>query len=181
MGDEDGVVRDCLSGLDPDVTGTDLPDRQTQYVGQWIRGEFRSPNLHISRKLTLLALERFEYIPPGGDIRAVPAELLSPHHFGRRGYAGLAGVMGRMRWDAPAPAIRTEFTKPEKGRYLHLQWDEAGLRINRPITHYEAAHLQDFPDDYLWCGSKSEIARQIAEATPSGVSATLARHIKDFL
>ena len=36
------------------------------------------------------------------------------------------------------------------------------------ITHYEAALLQDFPEDYLWCGSKIEIAKQIGNAVPSG-------------
>lgn len=60
--------------------------------------------------------------------------------------------MGRLRWDRLAVTIRTEFFRPEKGRFLHP--DE-----QRPLTHYEAALIQGFPDGYLWCGSKASIAR----------------------
>jgi DNA (cytosine-5)-methyltransferase 1 len=88
-----------------------------------------------------------------------------------------------MRWDAPSLTIRTEFFKPEKGQYLHPQWDANDVtnRVNRVITHYEASLLQDFPKDYLWCGSKTEIAKQIGNAVPSGLAAAIARHIKQYL
>ena len=48
----------------------------------------------------------------------------------------------------PASAtIRTEFFKPEKGRYLHPT-------ANRVISHREAARLQSFPDWYLFEGNE---------------------------
>ncbi|MFB9386582.1 hypothetical protein ACFFTK_25815 [Pseudonocardia petroleophila] len=42
--------------------------------------------------------------------------------------------------------VRTEFLKPEKGQYLHPQWDHdhPEKRVNRVITHLDAALLQDF-------------------------------------
>ena len=91
--------------------------------------------------------------------------------------------MGRMRWDAPSLTIRTEFFKPEKGQYLHPQWDreDPTRRVNRVITHLEAASLQDFPRDYLWCGSKVGIARQIGNAVPVGLAAAIARHLRQYL
>jgi DNA (cytosine-5)-methyltransferase 1 len=55
--------------------------------------------------------------------------------------------------------IRTEFFKPEKGRYLHPT-------EHRALTHHEAARIQGFPDDYKWVGSKASIARQIGNAVP---------------
>ena len=82
--------------------------------------------------------------------------------------------MGRMRWDMPAPAIRPEFFKPEKGRYLHPE-------LNRAISHYEATLLQGFPPDYQWCGSRTEIAHQIGNATPVQLAAAIAKHIRLFL
>ena len=91
--------------------------------------------------------------------------------------------MGRMRWDAPSLTIRTEFFKPEKGQYLHPQWDakDPRKRLNRVITHYEASLLQDFPEDFLWCGSKTEIARQIGNAVPVGLASAVAKHVRSHL
>jgi DNA (cytosine-5)-methyltransferase 1 len=88
-----------------------------------------------------------------------------------------------MRWDAPSLTIRTEFFKPEKGQYLHPQWDrdDASARVNRVITHYEASLLQDFPKDFLWCGSKIEIAKQIGNAVPVGLAQAIARHLRNYL
>ncbi|BBU24299.1 DNA-methyltransferase Dcm [Mycobacterium xenopi] len=82
--------------------------------------------------------------------------------------------MGRLHWDRPAVTIRTEFWKPEKGRYLHPT-------ANRPITHLEAARLQGFPDDYLWYGTKSEIGRQIGNAVPIMLARGIATHIAFLL
>jgi DNA (cytosine-5)-methyltransferase 1 len=70
--------------------------------------------------------------------------------------------------------IRTEFFKPEKGRYLHP--DE-----HRAISHLEAARLQGFPDDFKWCGSKVEIAKQIGNAVPIPLAKALAEHMAECL
>ncbi|CAM00880.1 DNA-cytosine methyltransferase [Saccharopolyspora erythraea NRRL 2338] len=88
--------------------------------------------------------------------------------------SGSADVMGRLHWDRPAVTIRTEFYKPEKGRYLHPEAD-------RPITHMEAALLQDFPMDFKWCGSKIEIARQIGNAVPVGLARAIAGQVYRYL
>ncbi|MFD8789933.1 MULTISPECIES: DNA cytosine methyltransferase [Streptomyces] len=74
----------------------------------------------------------------------------------------------------PSVTIRTEFYKPEKGRYLHPLQD-------RPITHYEAALIQGFPEDYLWHGTKIEIARQIGNAVPVGLARAVAEAIHQRL
>jgi DNA (cytosine-5)-methyltransferase 1 len=82
--------------------------------------------------------------------------------------------MGRLEWDKPALTIRTEFFKPEKGRYLHPEQ-------HRPITHWEAARIQTFPDDFKFCGSKIEIARQIGNAVPPKLAEAVARELKRVL
>jgi DNA (cytosine-5)-methyltransferase 1 len=74
--------------------------------------------------------------------------------------------MGRLSWDRPSVTIRTEFVKPEKGRYLHPSEDRA-------ITLQEGARLQGFEDDYLWCGTKTDIARQIGNAVPIALGAAI--------
>jgi DNA (cytosine-5)-methyltransferase 1 len=84
-----------------------------------------------------------------------------------------------MRWDSPSLTIRTEFFKPEKGQYLHPQWDsdDPSRRVNRPITHQEAALIQTFPEDFLWCGTKIEIARQIGNAVPPQLAKAIAEAV----
>jgi DNA (cytosine-5)-methyltransferase 1 len=78
--------------------------------------------------------------------------------------------MGRLEWDRPSVTIRTEFFKPEKGRYLHPE-------EHRAISHHEAARLQGFPDTFEWCGTKLQIARQIGNAVPVELAQGLARHL----
>lgn len=79
--------------------------------------------------------------------------------------------MGRLRWDKPSVTIRTEFTKPEKGRYLHPSEDRA-------ITLYEGAVLQGFPDDYRWVGTRTEISRQIGNAVPIELGKAIASQLR---
>jgi len=87
---------------------------------------------------------------------------------------GSGDVMGRLREGAPSVTVRTEFFKPEKGRYLHPT-------VDRPITHYEAALLQGFPPTFKWCGSKTEIARQIGNAVPIPLGRKIAEAIYRYL
>jgi DNA (cytosine-5)-methyltransferase 1 len=82
--------------------------------------------------------------------------------------------MGRLWWDRPSATIRTEFFKPEKGRYLHPT-------AHRPITHREAARLMGFPDDFVFRGSKTDIARQIGNAVPPHLAAAMARTVAEVL
>ena len=82
--------------------------------------------------------------------------------------------MGRLVWNRPSVTIRTEFVKPEKGRYLHPDEDRA-------ITLMEGARLQGFDDDYLWCGAKNQIAKQIGNAVPIQLGAAIAGQILEAI
>ena len=59
--------------------------------------------------------------------------------------------------------IRTEFYKPEKGRYLHPV-------AHRPITHREAARLQGFDDEFEFIGKRIEVGIQIGNAVPPALA-----------
>jgi DNA (cytosine-5)-methyltransferase 1 len=168
-------------GKVPEVpTSTQLPSSTVEFFGERIPGIFKGLDIHLGRMPTLLSRQRYDHVPPGGGRFDVPDHLL-PRCW-REKPTGTTDVMGRMRWSMPSHTIRTEFFKPEKGAYLHPQWDEEGLhRVNRPITHYEAAQLQDFPNKYLWCGSKIQIAKQIGNAVPVALAKALATHINQYL
>ncbi|MGE5572095.1 MAG: DNA cytosine methyltransferase [Bacteroidota bacterium] len=132
-------------------------------------------NWHIGRNPTARSLERYKCVPPGGNrfdlIRKRPD--LAPSCWLRK-KSGSTDVFGRLEWDKPALTIRTEFFKPEKGRYLHPEAD-------RPLTHREAALLQSFPEDFVFIGSKIEVARQIGNAVPPRLAQAVAERVKELL
>jgi DNA (cytosine-5)-methyltransferase 1 len=154
------TVRDAIGSAAKSVRTRDLPS-QTSTVALSNRtievpGTFLTSELHVTRQFTDLSMRRFEAIPEGGNRRDLPDDLLAPCWIG---HDGSHDVMGRLHWDRPSVTIRTEFWKPEKGRYLHPV-------ANRPITHMEAALLQGFPKNFKWCGTKVAIGRQIGNAVP---------------
>lgn len=156
--------------LEPDTT--ELPERHTQHFDRQFPGTFRTSELHIGRTPTRRSKARYEAIPPGGNRHDLPPDLSTDSWMRHKNGSG--DVMGRLHLDRPSVTIRTEFYKPEKGRYLH-PW------AHRPITHYEAALIQGFPQDYLWCGSKIEIARQIGNAVPVGLARAIAAQVHEYL
>ena len=174
-------VRSRIEGLPEKPSTTDLPGGRIEVFGRSVPGVFSGKDLHFGRRPRDMSLQRYDCIPPGGGRFDLPDELLPTCW--RNKSTGTTDVMGRMRWDAPSLTIRTEFFKPEKGQYLHPQWDAArpDRRVNRVITHLEASRLQDFPEDYRWCGSKIAIAKQIGNAVPVGLARAIAGHLKKHL
>ncbi|MFF4039149.1 DNA cytosine methyltransferase [Streptomyces sp. NPDC001816] len=165
-----------------DAPNLELPDRTDKPLGVVLPGPYKTTELHIGRSPTAKSLARYRAIPKGGnrhDLRGQWAEVdgvntyLSTPSWDKHN-SGSGDVMGRMHVDRPSVTIRTEFYKPEKGRYLHPV-------ENRPITHYEAALIQGFPDDFKWFGSKVQIARQIGNAVPVGLGRSLAQAIHERL
>jgi DNA (cytosine-5)-methyltransferase 1 len=128
--------------------------------------------LHIGRNPTPTSLKRYSLIPEGGnrfDLQRLAPEL-TPDCWIRKTKGG-TDLFGRLEWDIPARCtIRTEFYKPEKGRYLHPSED-------RPITHWEAARLQTFPDTFKWYGTKIRIAIQIGNAVPPMFAHAIAKQV----
>ena len=162
------TVREALQAVDTAWDALHLPDRTIDFRGHVLPGAFGTTELHLGRAYEELSLRRFREIPPGGNRFDLPDELLAPCW--RKHRSGSGDVMGRLRWDRPSVTIRTEFFKPEKGRYLHPT-------ANRAITHLEAALLQSFPLDYKWVGSKTAIARQIGNAVPIPLGMAIGRVI----
>lgn len=149
----------------------DLPEP----VGTEIRMVLPPLNLHFGRTPTEKSLLRYKAVPPGGnrfDLQKNAPEI-TPDCWIRKTSGG-TDLFGRLWWDRPSVTIRTEFFKPEKGRYLHPDQ-------HRPITHREAARLMGFPDDFQFTGSKVEIARQIGNAVPPPLAGAVAWHLRSLL
>jgi DNA (cytosine-5)-methyltransferase 1 len=150
------TVRDAIGDLPP-------PE------GTEIRDEPPPLDLHFGRSPTPMSMKRYRAIPKEGmnrfDLQERAPEL-TPACWIRKTEGG-TDLFGRLWWDRPAFTIRTEFFKPEKGRYLHPCQ-------HRPITHREAARLQSFPDSFRFTGSKIEVAKQIGNAVPPMLAARIA-------
>ena len=118
-------------------------------------------NWHIGRNPTDMSKKRYRCIPPGGNRWDLPLSLM-PDCWQRKTQGG-TDLFGRLWWDKPSVTIRTEFYKPEKGRYLHPE-------EHRPITHREAARLQSFEDEFIFIGKKIEVGIQIGNAVPPNMA-----------
>lgn len=156
------TVRDAIGKL-PKPVGTEIRRAKPPF------------NLHFGRKPAEKSLHRYRAVPPGGnrfDLQRNAPEL-TPDCWIRKKSGG-TDLFGRLWWDRPSVTIRTEFFKPEKGRYLHPEQD-------RPITHREAARLMGFPDDFEFVGTKVEIAKQIGNAVPPPLGGAIGNVVRDLL
>ncbi|MDX8152082.1 DNA cytosine methyltransferase [Patulibacter brassicae] len=155
------TFKDAVAGLSSTPTGQD-----------W----------HDPRNPTAKSLERYRTIPNPGENRFDLAERrpdITPRCWLEK-KTGSTDVFGRLWWDRPAVTIRTEFYKPEKGRYLHPE-------EHRPITVREAARCMTFPDapDFVFPSrdqqSMTSVARQIGNAVPPLLARTIAEALAAHL
>ncbi len=151
------TVRQALSGLPA------VPDNR---------------NWHSPRNPRAMSVERYKAIPNEGEGRfdlAARRPDITPACWLRK-KSGSTDVFGRLWWDRPAFTIRTEFYKPEKGRYLHPA-------EHRPLTVREAARLMTFPDEFVLPLDQpmTAVAKQVGNAVPPMLAETLAHALASQL
>ena len=136
---------------------------------------YKTADLHFGRNPTEQSIERYKAVAEGENrVQLLQKRPDITPECWKRKKSGGTDLFGRLWWDRPAFTIRTEFFKPEKGRYLHPEQ-------HRPITHREAARIQSFPDDFLFHGTKIEIAKQIGNAVPPALAARIADSVYALL
>lgn len=156
------TVRDAIGDLPRETFGTEI-------------GSDPTIDLHFGRTPTEKSLLRYRMVPPGGnrfDLQKNAPEI-TPRCWLEKPSGG-TDLFGRLWWDRPSVTIRTEFFKPEKGRYLHPE-------EHRPITHREAARIMGFPDTFKFEGSKTDVARQIGNAVPPPLAGAIANAVREAL
>jgi DNA (cytosine-5)-methyltransferase 1 len=153
---------------------------------QAVAGLPRSPNgsnWHVGRRPRPDSLVRYRAVPLDGGNRFQMQEALDRQGRPdlvlpcfRRKQNGTTDVFGRLWWDRPAVTIRTEFYKPEKGRYLHPE-------EHRPITVREAARCMTFPDAFTFPADQSmtSVGRQIGNAVPPLLAQQVAEALAETL
>lgn len=175
----------------PDATHGD-PESLELGLERWrtfrdaVRGLRRKPtgkDWHNGRNPRPETIVRYQHVPHNGGNRFQMQDGLDTAGLGhlvpqcwRNKPTGTTDVFGRLYWDRPAFTIRTEFYKPEKGRYLHPTED-------RPITIREAARCMSFPDDFEFPADQkwTEIAKQVGNAVPPLLAQRIAEALADAL
>ncbi len=125
---------------------------------------------HRRDKLSKKNLERIQNLQPGQGREYLPDHLLADCHKIDANRIGHRNVYGRMYWDDVAPTITARFDSFTRGQFGHPEQD-------RSISLREGALLQTFPEDFIFVGSKVEIARQIGNAVPPLLAYALGKRI----
>ena len=84
--------------------------------------------------------------------------------------SGYGNTYAKLWWERPATTITRNFACPSSSRCIHP-------RDSRALTIREGARLQSFPDDYKFCGSKTNIKLGIGNAVPCLLSRALAKEM----
>jgi DNA (cytosine-5)-methyltransferase 1 len=166
----------------------DIPSgaRPWRTFSEAVKGLPRRPtgrDWHNPRNPRPETIVRYRHVPHDGGNRFQMQASLDADGLGhlvprcwRNKPTGTTDVFGRLYWKRPAYTIRTEFYKPEKGRYLHPTED-------RPITIREAARCMSFEDDFVFPSDQrwTEVAKQIGNAVPPLLARAIAHELALYL
>lgn len=165
------------------ATGELQPWRTFRQATAGLPLEPDNQNWHRKRNPTDVSVRRYAAVPHDGGNRFQMQAHLDAEGLGhlvpacwRRKSVGTTDVFGRLWWDRPALTIRTEFYKPEKGRYLHPS-------ENRPITVREAADLMSFPRGFRFPEEQplTAVGRQVGNAVPPDLARAIGISIAETL
>ena len=128
---------------------------------------------HVSMALSETNKRRIRQSTQGGTWRDWDDELVSECHR----TANFSSSYGRMRWDAPAPTITTQFCYYSAGRFGHPEQDRA-------ISVREAALLQTFPPTYEFAQAGesigiTKVARHIGNAVPVKLAEAIGNSLRE--
>jgi DNA (cytosine-5)-methyltransferase 1 len=97
----------------------------------------------------------------GSSIRCIPKHLIT---------SGFSSCYSRIEPKEPATTLTVKFQSAASNKCIHPYQDRA-------LTAREGARLQGFDDDYLFCGSKTDIVTQIGNAVPPLLGKAIAKCI----
>ena len=129
--------------------------------------------LHRRDRLSEKNLRRISALQQGQGRDYLPSELLADCHKVDSTIIGHRNVYGRMAWDEAAPTITARFDSFTRGLFGHPEQ-------LRSISLCEGALLQTFPLDFVFKGTKIEIARQIGNAVPPKLAKILGGSLIEY-
>ena len=133
------------------------------------RGEILN---HTTFKLSSLDLEMISTVPQGGSWKDIPIRTVNKSQRLLRitKTGGRTTLYGRIDYQKPAYTITTYFNRPGNGTYVHPVHE-------RVLSVREAARFQSFPDNYLFCGNKTDMLKEVGNAVPVVLAYNIAKEI----
>jgi DNA (cytosine-5)-methyltransferase 1 len=115
-----------------------------------------------------------DLVPQGGCWVDLPQDLQKKYM--KNSFFSGGGKRGIARRLSMDEACLTLTTSP-----CQKQTERCHPTETRPFTIREYARIQSFPDDYIFCGSKSNVYKQIGNAVPVLLGKAMAESIMDVL
>ncbi|QYO76568.1 DNA cytosine methyltransferase [Devosia salina] len=163
-------------------------NRKNSVLDAWLSSpELKGIIQHESRTHMDSDLARYLYAAASAQVTGRtprlhqwPKELLPKHRnvaVGKAGEIDVSGFLDRFKvqiWDEPSSTVTSHIAKD--GHYfIHPDPSQ-----NRSLTVREAARLQTFPDDYFFCGNRTQQYHQVGNAVPPLLAVQLARSVSDI-
>ncbi|MCA0175656.1 MAG: DNA cytosine methyltransferase [Proteobacteria bacterium] len=119
-------------------------------------------------------LRYYRLLGPGEYWKNLPLEL-QKEALGKSFYAGggKTGFLRRLAWDKPSPTLVTHPAMPAT--------DLAHPVENRPLSIQEYKRVQQFPDEWVICGSLVDQYKQVGNAVPAGLGEAIGKLILNHM
>jgi DNA (cytosine-5)-methyltransferase 1 len=88
--------------------------------------------------------------------------------------SGFSTSYSRLDANEPSVTLTVNFVHPASNKCIHPVQDRA-------LTPREGARLQSFDDDFIFAGNRASIVRQIGNAVPPLLGASIANEVSKFL
>lgn len=154
-----------LPNLENGAAESILPynDNSPSQYAKRLRGRLKFCSGHLVTNNAPHIIERYRYIPQGGNWENIPKRLMRNYSNVERCHTG---IYKRLRLDEPSIVIGNY----RKNMLIHPT-------LNRGLSIREAARLQSFPDRFVFSGSIGFQQQQVGNAVPPLLAKALFRQI----
>lgn len=141
---------DLLNGNTKDVCS--YKDETSSFYTQQLRNNLTECTNNLVSKNNDLVINRYKYIPQGGNWKDIPETLMKTYTDHTRCHSG---IYHRLSEKEPSVVIGNY----RKNMLIH-PWQDRGLSVR------EAARLQSFPDSFIFKGFLGNQQQQVGNAVP---------------
>lgn len=161
------TIEDAISDLPCLEAGQEVNTYQNTYNLSEYQKEHRGTCTTLSlHKATAHTPQMLEIIKQAGTNRAALPNGLTK--------SGFSTSYSRLDCNAPAVTLTVNFVHPASNKCIHPYQDRA-------LTPREGARLQGFKDDFRFCGSRTQIVKQIGNAVPPLMGKVIAERLLEYL